>query len=171
MDERNVRHLRHRPPHRAVDLALPRRIGQVIDAADDMGYRHVVIVDDDRQIVGRIVVRSQNYEIVEIAVLEYHLALDGILNDRFALLWSFEPDRRFDAGRRFGGFAVAPRPVIAYRALLGLRLGAHRVQLLRRAIAAIGMSGSKQRLDDLAMSSNARILRDRLAIPIETEPF
>jgi hypothetical protein len=38
---------RRLPAERLIDLRLPRGIGEVIVAADDMGNAHVVVVDHD----------------------------------------------------------------------------------------------------------------------------
>ena len=46
MDQRNVRHHRHIPAKRIVDLLLARAVRQMVVAADDVGDTHVVVVDD-----------------------------------------------------------------------------------------------------------------------------
>ena len=83
-----MRHHRRRPAERIVDLRLPRRIGQMIVAADDMGDAHVVVVDHDGQHVGRRAVGAQQHQIVEILVLPddaaLHLVLDHGLAGRAA---------------------------------------------------------------------------------------
>ena len=69
-------------PMRLVDLRLPRGIGQVIDAADDMRHLHVVIVDDDGEIVGRVAVGAQDDEVVELLVREHDAALHLVVDRR-----------------------------------------------------------------------------------------
>ena len=70
VDQRDMRHYRHRPAERVVDLFLPGGVGQMIVAADDMGHAHVVVVDDDRQLVGRRAVGAQQDEVVEVLVCQ-----------------------------------------------------------------------------------------------------
>ena len=64
------------------------RVGQVVVAADDVGDAHVVVVDDDREHVGRRAVGAQEDEVVEVLVLEddaaLHLVLDHGLAGRAA---------------------------------------------------------------------------------------
>src|SRR6185503_3991067 len=64
-------------------------------------------------------------------------ALHAVMDERFALLRRLEADGGGDAGRCFGGVAVAPRAVIADGAALGARLLAHRRELFGGAVAVI----------------------------------
>ena len=86
VNERDMRHDRNVPAERLIDLHLPRGVGQMIVAANDMGHAHVVIVDDDGEHVGRIAVRAQQHEVVEILVGEDDLALHLVVDDRLAVL-------------------------------------------------------------------------------------
>ena len=86
VDERNVRHARHLPAERLIDLRLPGGVGEVIVAADDVGDVHVVVVHHHGQHVGRRAVRAQQHEIVEILVLPDDAALHRVLDHRLALL-------------------------------------------------------------------------------------
>ena len=90
---------RHRPVHRIVDLDLPRRVGEMVDTAQYMADAHVVIVDDDGQIIGRRAVAAQDDEIIEVFVLEDDAALDLVVNDGFALVRGLQADGRLDAWR------------------------------------------------------------------------
>ena len=45
-------------PRRLIDLHLPRRVGEMVVAANDMGDAHVMIVDDDRKHIGGVSHRS-----------------------------------------------------------------------------------------------------------------
>ena len=116
---------------RLIDLRLARGIGQVIVAADDMGDAHVVVVDHDRQIIGRRAVAAQDDEIVEVLVGEDDAALHPVLDHRLALARRLEADRGHDAGRRLCQVAVAPGAVIAGRAAFGARPLAHGGELFR----------------------------------------
>ena len=53
MDQRDMREFGHGETGCDVKLRLPRGIGEVVVATDDMGHAHVVIVHHDRKIVGR----------------------------------------------------------------------------------------------------------------------
>ena len=79
VDQRHVRELRRRPAHGLEDRDLPGGVGQVIVAADDVGDAHVVIVDHDREHVGRLAVGAQQHEIVDVARLDAHRALHQVL--------------------------------------------------------------------------------------------
>ena len=54
----------------------------MVVAADDMGDAHVVIVDHDREIVGRRAVGAQDDQVVELLVGDRDLALDMVLGSR-----------------------------------------------------------------------------------------
>ena len=84
VDQGNMGHARNIPAQRVVDLFLARGIDQVIVAADDVGDAHVVVVDHDREHVGRIAVAAQQDEVVEILVLPDHAALNLVLDHGFA---------------------------------------------------------------------------------------
>ena len=112
VDQRDVRHHRHRPAERLVDLGLPRGVVEVVVAADDVGHAHVVVVDHHRQHVGRIAVGAQQHEIVEVLVLPGDAALDLVLDHGLAGQRRLQPDRGLDAGRRVGRIAVAPAAVV-----------------------------------------------------------
>ena len=72
-----MRESRHRPVERAVDLRLAEGVVQMVVAADHMGDAHVVVVDDDRQIVGRRAVGAQQDQSSSSA-FDRDLALDHV---------------------------------------------------------------------------------------------
>ena len=113
----------------------------------------------------------KQHEIVEVLVGEDDLALHLVVDDCFALLGGAQPDHRLDAGGRLGGIAVAPAAVVAHRLALETGLLAHLLQLFHAGVTAVGAAGRKQLLGDLAMALGALKLADRLAVPIEPEPF
>ena len=92
VDQRHVREDRHLPAHGRVDLRLARGVGQVVDAADDVRDLHVVVVDDDGEIVGRGAVAAQDDEVVELLVGEHDAALHLIVDHGLALARRLEPD-------------------------------------------------------------------------------
>ena len=143
----------------------------MIVATNDMRHPHVVIVDDDREHVGRIAVRAQQHEVVELLVGEDDLALHLVVDDRLAFLSGAQADHRLDARGRFGWIAVAPAAVVAHRLALEAGLVAHLLQLFDARVTAIGAAGREQLLGDLAMALGALELADRLAVPVQAEPF
>ena len=60
--------------------------------ADVTSSVRVMIVDDDREHVGRTSVGAEEDEIVDFAVLDRDPALDLVLDHCFAVLWSLQPD-------------------------------------------------------------------------------
>ncbi len=139
VNERDMRHHRHLPVERLVDLRLPRAVIKVVIAADDVGDAHVVIVHHHGQHVSGRSVRPQQHEIVEILVLPRDAALHLIVDDGFAGLRRFQPDDRLHAARRLGRITVAPAPVIKFGSALAPGSLAHFRQFFRRGIAAIGL--------------------------------
>ena len=130
VDQRDMRHDRHVPAERLVDLLLPRGVGEVVVAADDMGDAHVVVVDHDRQHVGRRAVGAQQHEVVEVGILPDDAALHLVLDHGLAGQRRLQADHRLDAGRRLGRVAVAPAPVVELGAALAPRRLAHRGKFL-----------------------------------------
>ena len=167
MNKRDMRHDRNVPAERLIDLGLSRSVGQMIVATNDVRHPHVVVVDDDREHVGRIAVRTQQHEIVEILVGEDDLALHLVVDNRLALLGGAQTDHGLDAGGRLGWIAVAPAAVVAHRLALETGLLAHLLQLFHARVTAIGAAGPEQLLGDLAMALGALKLADRLAVPIK----
>ncbi len=63
-----MREFRHRPVERLIELGLEKRVVQMLVAADHMGHAHVVVVDDDREVVGRGTVGAQDDPVVELGI-------------------------------------------------------------------------------------------------------
>jgi len=143
----------------------------MVVATDDVGDAHIVVVDHDREHVGRGAVAAQQDEVVEVLVLPNHAALDLVLDHGLAGLRRLEADGRLDAIRGGRGVAVTPHAVIEPGAAFGARLVAHRRQLLRRRIAVVSPAGGEQALGDLAMAGGAAELVDDVAVPIELQPL
>ena len=170
MNERNVRHDRHAPAERVVDLGLARGVGEVIVTADDVGNAHIVVIDYDCEHVSRRAVRTQQYEIIEVFVLPFDPPLHLVLDHGRACQRCFEPDHRLDPGRGLGRIAIAPPAVIELGTPFAARLLAHLRELLRRGVAAVGAPRFQQRLGHLAVALGARELVDCLVVPIQAEP-
>ncbi len=170
VDQRNMRESRGLPAHRLVDVRLPRGVGEMIVAADDLRDAHVVVVDDDGEHIGRRAVGAQQHEIVEVLVGEGDAPLHRVVDDRLALARRLEPNDRACAGRSLGRIAVAPAPVVTRRPAFRLGLLAHLLELCGRGEAAIGLALGEQLFRHLAMTRRAGELIDRVAVPIEPEP-
>ena len=119
VDQRDVGEDRHLPVHRPVDQRLARGVGQVVVAADHVGHAHVVVVDDDREHVGRRAVRAQQDQVVERLVLPGDAALHHVVDHGLALARRAQADdvgarRARSPGRRraraSGTAAGGPRP-------------------------------------------------------------
>ncbi len=80
VDQRHVGVDRLGPAHRPDDRQLAEGVVEMVVAADHVGDAHVVIVDDDRQHVGRRAVRAEQHEIVDLAVLDRDPPLDLVLD-------------------------------------------------------------------------------------------
>jgi len=143
------------PAHSLDDLKLPRRIVEMIVAADDVGHSHVEIIDHDRKHIGRRAVGAQQHHIVELRVGVAHQALHDVFDNGFAGL------RRLDANderRNLRGVAwvtVPPASVIALRPSGRALLCPHRRQLFGCGIAAIGAALAQKCLGDLAVALQA----------------
>src|SRR6266849_8100943 len=158
------------PTERVIDLLLPKRVVEVVVAADHMGYPHIVVVDHDREIVGRSAVCPQDDLIVELGIRNRNLALNMVADCRRALMRGFQPDDRGHSGRGLRRIAVPPSPVIAYRTFFGTRPLAHRVELSRRAIATIGTPRCEELTSNFGVPCGTGGLVDDLAVPGEAEP-
>ena len=144
VDQGNVREDGRIPVERSIKLHLARGVHQVIVTADDVGDRHVVVVHDHREHVGRRAVGAQQHHVVQLRVGEAHLALHSILDDRFAGARRLQPDHRCDPRRRVGRIAIAPAAVVDGAPSLRTRLRPHLRELLRRAVAKISCAARQQ---------------------------
>src|SRR5262249_42934194 len=79
-------------------------------------------------------------------------------------------DHWIDAGRNVLRVAIAATTLIKTRAALRARLLTHRAQLVRTAIATIGMAAGEQLFSDLPVSRGAGELEDNLSIPVQPQP-
>jgi hypothetical protein len=61
---------RQRRAQRVEDVDLPRRVVDVLVAAEHVRDVHVPVVDDDREVVGRHAVGAHDDEVVDLAVGE-----------------------------------------------------------------------------------------------------
>ena len=142
---------------RPVELGLAEGVGQVVVAADHVGDAHVDVVDHHRQHVGRRAVAAQQHHVVELLVGDLDLALHQVLDHGLAGLRRLQPDHGRHARRRLGsgrGRASGRRSASAGPASRCSR--PHRVQLLGRGVAVIGLALGQQPQGDLGDDAPAR---------------
>ena len=151
VDQRNVGVERRLPAQREEELGLAKGVGEVVVPPDRVGDPHVVVVDDDREHVGRRAVGAQQHHVVERAVADPDRSLHQVVDHGLAFLRRAEADDGIDAGRCLGRIALAPAPVVERRAAGGAGVCAHGLQLFRRAVAAIGPAGGEQAARDRDM--------------------
>jgi hypothetical protein len=148
---------------------LPRRVVQMIVAANDMSHLHVHIVDHDAEVVRRRAVGARDDQIVELTVVEGDVAVDHVLDDHVAVHRILETHHRVDTFARLR--TVATRTVIA-RILLGCGLpGAHLLQLFLRAVTAIRMTGLQELREHFAVPIHAPGLIERTLVVVQPEPL
>src|SRR5215216_3681102 len=87
----------------------------MIHSANNMRHAHVVIVNDDRQIIGWRAVGTQYDQIIQILVVEAHATLHAVFYICFSFRWSLEPDNWFHAGGRRQWIAITPSSIVALR--------------------------------------------------------
>ncbi len=104
---------------RADDVDLPRRVVDVVVAADHVRDAHVDVVDDDAEVVGRRAVAARDDEVVELGVGDLDAALDLVVPGDGARERILEADHRRDAG---GGVL----PGLRFSAASGRRSAASR---------------------------------------------
>ena len=180
-DQRHVREARHGRPKRLVEQHLLRGVRDVVVAADDVGDAHVDVVDDDRQVVGRVAVGPQHDEVFDHRVVEldppmHHIVVRGGAG-RHA---------EADGPRRAGGFArgdlvrrqTGAGPVVGPRLPRGLCRFALRLDVVGIAVAVVGVAGRDQPLGRLAVAVEPLGLEVgpagpadlRALVPVEAEP-
>ena len=127
MNERDVRHDRHLPAERLIDLGLAGAVVEVIVTADDVGDAHIVVVDNDGEHVSGRAVRTQQDEVIEIFVLPDDASLHLIFDGSFSGERRLEPDHRIrlprarhsdhvrGSGRYRGACGLPPGPSRASR--------------------------------------------------------
>src|SRR5689334_8335599 len=99
-----------------------------------------MIVNDDREHIGRGAIRAQQDEIVEIFVLPNHATLNLVFDDCLSRQWCLDADDRIDAGWNVLWIAIAATSIIETCAAFGPSLLAHRGKLVLAAVTAIAVT-------------------------------
>src|SRR5581483_8333588 len=146
----------------------------MVVAADDMRDLHLDIVDHHAKIVGRRAVRAEDDQVVDRAALEDDLSFHQVVDDDLPLRRGFEPDGGFFAGNRRGQQPAAA--VVPGDLSLRHRLFPARLQLFRRAVAAVGFPFGQKGVDPLPVDLEPVGLSDWIGgrsfplVPVEPEP-
>ena len=125
---------RRLPSEGAVDQHLAMRVRQVLLGADDVRDLHLMIVDDDGEVVRRQPVGADQDEVAERLLPPRHLAADHVVDRHVAVVRHVEAQRerrphrqlRRDLLRR----QAEARAVVVRRPLLRLRAPTLQLQLL-----------------------------------------
>jgi hypothetical protein len=140
----------------------------VVVPPDHVGDPHVDVVDDHHEVVrGRAVAAGQD-EILQLAVVERDLPFDDIGHRRAS--------RRHEKADRVGAVDVAPDVLPAAAVVLRRFAGRHLYlaplfEFLRRAGAAVRLSGLQQLVKLRAVEIGAFALEERPFVPGEAEPL
>ena len=163
-------------PQRILQQDVLGRVLKMFLPADDVRDAHQLVIDDDREVIGRISVRLANNEIVQLIGVHADFAEDGIADDHFPNVGRLESD---DVPATFGEITPHRRtievercPVVAELSLLrpgedpcglefvgglegavGLALLDELIDVLATKIRPISlMSGGQQSWDNLLQS-------------------
>ena len=111
------------PAKGIVEQVVFRCRGEVFRAAHDMGDRHVVIVDDIGEVIGRVAVGFEEDLVLQLTVFDRDVAIDGILEGGRAGKRHFLADNGRHPGSQVGlddlGRQVAAMAVIATGEIAG----------------------------------------------------
>src|SRR5262249_5590468 len=141
--QRKMRELRRLPAEPLVEQELLRRRADPLLAADDVADLHQVIVDDDREMIGREAVGLQDHLVVGKG--RAGLPADQVVEDQRRIVRDEHPDDRLVgeaglAGSLLARLAQAAAVVARRLAALALLL-AHRLEPLGAAPTLVGVAG------------------------------
>ena len=146
--QRQVREARRREAERAIEQHLPRRVRDVILAADHMRHLHQRIVDDDGEVVGGTAVGAHQHRIADHVGAERDLAAHEILERDVDVLGHAEADdgalAALEPLARLLRRDRAAGAVIFRRAAGGEIATAIVLEFLRRAEAVVGVAAGEQ---------------------------
>ena len=176
-----VREGGRRRPQRLVEQHLPRRVGEVVVAADDVRDAHVAVVHDGGEVVAGDAVGTHDDEVADGAGADHDGAADEVLDDDVAVrdkqaegrrLARREP--RLDLRRR----EIEAAAVVARRAALRVSRRAKLLAPRLRAEAAVGPPGGQQPGgggavpgEPLALAvRSVRAPHTRALVPVQAQP-
>src|SRR5439155_26739861 len=108
----------------------------MIVSAHDVRDLEVYVIDDRAEVIGRHTIGAHENEVVQFLILENHLPLNQVLNDRFSCFGTFEThgERPGVAKRRP---VLSAGPIVGWLATGGKRGLTFRVQLFGRAVTTV----------------------------------
>ena len=139
-DQRHVRELRHRRAHRLVQQHLLRCIRDVVIAAHHLRHLHLHIVNNDREVVGRVRVGTNDDKVFDVGVVELDAAVHEVVERRRARGHQEANGVRFAGGdttRDLVGGQSGAAAVVVPRLPCGFRGGALSLQIVGFAEAAV----------------------------------
>ena len=160
---------RHVPTHGVINHHLPCRIVQMVVAPDRMGYAHVVVIHHHGQHIDRRAVRAQQHHVVQLVVVNCHIALDLVAYHRGSVLRRLDPHHigRIRMRRRV---SIAPGRPVERAFSLGARGFPKCGNFVLRGETFIRLALRQQLVSNLCMPVGAGKLADRFAVPIQTQP-
>ncbi len=167
-----LRQRRTRAEHGAIDVDLARRVVDVVIAAQHMRDRHVDVVDDDGEVVGRHPVAACDHEIVELGVGERDRTLDQVVPADVAVIRIAEAHDGLHSCRRRHATRVLRAPAAVVARLLAARhlCLAQLLEFFLARVAAIGLAVGQQPLDHVAVAVETVGLPHRSLVVVEVEP-
>ena len=173
-DDRHVAEQRQRCAERVEDVDLPRRVVDMLVAAENVAHVHVPVIDDNAEVVGRNAVGPDDDEVVDLLVRDADRSFDKVVPGHGAVERIAKANHRIDPGRRGRQHLArlrAPAAVVAgFLAACSLRL-AHLFEFLRCAVAAVGRAGVQHVVDDASIAIQPLHLVDRPFVAIEAQPL
>ena len=158
------------PSARLEDQHVQRRRGDPLLSPQHVADAHFVVVGDGRQVIGREPVRLEQHGVrVEVRIAPLDGAQEQVLVPGRAVQRHFEPhDRRF--APILVAAALGSRQVAA-AAVVSAAGGAHPLQALGVAVAAVGASLRDQSFGDRAMALDPLRLHVRAVWPPHAGPL
>ena len=163
---------------------LARGVGEVVVATDDVGDAHAGVVHHGGEVVGGRAVRAEDDEVVKLARVEGHVAVDRVVHDDVtAAIRHLDADgvrlAGVDACLCLGRVDVAAGALVTLEGVLALLCGlAVCLELLGRAEAVVGLALGNQALGSLAVDGQALRLPVRAVlaadlralVPVKAQP-
>ena len=148
---------------------LARRVVDMIVAADHVGDAHVDVIHHHHEVVGRRAVGTLDDDVVQFGDIHRHRTLNEIIEGYRSLVGGTEPHH---IGHSFGmiGSLAAGAVVFGLAPLLHCQF-ALGVQLLRRAVATVGLALVQQLLHLGAVQIHALGLEEGPLVPGKAQPL
>ena len=170
---RQVRIDRNRSTERVDDVDLPRRIVDVIVAANHVRDGHLEIVDDDAEVVRRHAVAAHDDQVVELGVADLDVTLDLIVPGDASLRRVLEAeDGCHTRGWRLSGPQIFRSPAAVVARLFAARrlLRAQRIEVRGRHITAVRKTALEHVVEDYLVTVEPLHLIVGSLVVVEAQP-